>query len=138
MAGGKRTGGTKRDTETNKNNPQYQAIEKLSKQLNDAITCTKLNLVIFFAFFSMVIYAMMFGNNIRLLYNYYIKGDYWYFSILLTFIVLPGVITAVESYRFYTQNRNAYIPRNVLPAESLVNWAMKWIFGIILACSIPR
>jgi hypothetical protein len=135
----KRTRKTKPvDAESNKPNSQVEAIEKLSKQLNDAITYKKLNFVIFFACFSMFFYALNFLGNIRLLYHYYIEGHYWYFSFLLTFIVLFGVITVYESYRFYNKNGKKYIPRDLLPDEPFWNNAMKWGFGIVLACSIPR
>jgi hypothetical protein len=71
----KRTRKTKPvDAESNKPNSQVEAIEKQTKQLNDAITYKILNFVIFFACFSMFFYALNFLGNIRLLYHYYIEG----------------------------------------------------------------
>ena len=126
------------DAKSNKHHSHIIVIQEFSKILNDAITYTYLNIAILFAGISMFCYLLNLGSNVYSLTTYYIKGDYSYFGVLLAFIVLSGGMTVYESYGFYNQNGNKYVPRDLLPAESRGTWAMKWGFGFILDCSFPR
>lgn len=127
--------------ENREENSQIEEIGNFATRLYDVIEITNTGFLIKFrsmTFISLFFYVANWIYDIYLIYNFTIHEDYWYLSFVAAFLVNAALPTGSASYSFYNKNGDKIIPRDLLPTESRISWAMKWVCHFFFVGLFPR
>lgn len=117
--------------ENSEDDPQIQDLKDFGTRLNDVITDGYLIMFLLITCFTFSCYVANWFYDIYLISYFVIQEDYWYSFFVSVFWLTAALHTGITSYKFYNNNGENIIPRNLLLSESFHSIALTWVFHFI-------